>query len=55
MLSTSLVEVELSSRCLENEARGSLERMARAEAERDATRHDALMARMDADDRECQG
>ena len=48
-LSTSLAEAESSSRCWENEARGSIERMARAEAKRDATYHDALMARMDAD------
>ena len=33
----------------ENEARGSVERMARAEAERDASCHDAFMALMDAD------
>ena len=49
MLSNSLVEVESSSWCWENEARGSFERMARAEAERDVARHDALMTRMDAD------
>ena len=47
MLSASLAEAESSSRHWENEARGSIERMAHAEAERDATRHDALMARMD--------
>ena len=49
MLSASLAEAESSSRCWENEARGSVERMARTETERDATRHDALMERMDAD------
>ena len=48
-LSASLDEAESSSRHWENEARGSVERMARAEAERDAARHDSLMARMDAD------
>ena len=41
--------MESSSRHWENEARGSVERMARAKAKRDAARHDALMARMDAD------
>ena len=48
-LSASLVEAESSSLRWENEVRGSVERMARAEAERDAACHDALMARMDAD------
>ena len=49
VLSASLAEVESSSRRWENETRGSVESMARAEAERDAARHDALMAHMDAD------
>ena len=49
VLSASLIEAESSSRHWENEARGSAEKMARAEAERDAARPDALMARMDAD------
>ena len=48
MLSTSLVEAKSNSRCLENEARGSVSRMARAETEKDVARHDALMARYDA-------
>ena len=48
-LSASLAEAESSSRRWENEARGSVERMARAEAESDAACHDASMARMDAD------
>ena len=48
-LSSSLAEAESSSRRSENEARGSVERMARSEAERDVACHDALMARMDAD------
>ena len=48
-LSPSLAEAELSSRRWENEARGSVERTAQVEAERDVARHDALMARMDAD------
>ena len=47
-LSASLAEAESSSRCWENEARGSVDRMARAKAKRDATLHDASMARMDA-------
>ena len=49
VLSASLVEAELSSQRWENEARGSVERIAQAEVERDAARHDALMACMDAD------
>ena len=49
VLSASLAEAESSSRSWENEARGSVERMACAEIERDAARHAALMARMDAD------
>ena len=49
MLSASLAEAESSSRRWENEARESVERMAQAEAVRDAARHDTLMARMDAD------
>ena len=49
VLSASLAKAESSSQCWENEARGSVERMARAEAEKDATRHDALMARMNVD------
>ena len=36
VLSASLAEVESSSRHWENEARGSVEKMARAEIERDA-------------------
>ena len=49
VLSASLAEAESSSWGWENEARGSVERMAQAEAERDVARHDALMACMDAD------
>ena len=49
VLSASLAEAESSSRRWENEARGSVERMARAETERDAALHDALIARMDVD------
>ena len=49
VLSASLAEAESSSRRCENEAKGSVERMAQAEAERDAARHDAQMARIDAE------
>ena len=48
-LSASLAEAESRFWRWENEARGSVERMARVEAERDVARHDALMTRMDAD------
>ena len=48
-MSASLAEAESSSRRWENEAKESVEKMARAEAERDVARNDALMARMDAD------
>ena len=48
-LSASLAEAESSSRHWENEARGSVERMAQAKEERDIARHDDSMARMDAD------
>ena len=48
-LSASLVEAESNSRRWENEAKESVEKMARAEAERDAAHHGASLARMDAD------
>ena len=48
-LSTSLDAAKSSSWRWENEAKGSVEKMARAKAERDAARHDASMARMDVD------
>ena len=48
-LSASLAKVESSSQHWENEAKESIEKMARAEAKRDAARHDASMARMDSD------
>ena len=48
-LSASLAEVESSSRSWESEAKESVEKAARAETQRDAARHDASMARMDAD------
>ena len=49
VLSASLAEAMLNSQCWENEAKESIEKVARAEAERDAACHKALMARMDAD------
>ena len=48
-LSASLDEVESSSRRWENEAKEIIEKVARAEVERDAACHDASMARIDAD------
>ena len=48
-MSASLAEVESSSQCWEKEAKEGVEKVARAEAERDAARHEASMARMDAD------
>ena len=47
-LSASLMEMEASSRCWESEANEAIEREVRAEAERDATHHEASMARLDA-------
>ena len=49
VLSASLAEAESSSRRWENEAKESVEKVAQAEVERDASRHKASMARMDAD------
>ena len=46
MQSASLKKVELACRHLELEARESVERTARAEAERDATCHEAAMAKL---------
>ena len=48
-LSASLAEAKSRSRHWEKEAKEGVEKVARAEAERDATRHEASMARMDAD------
>ena len=48
-LSASFAEAKSSSRRWENEAKGSVERMARVEVERDVARHDASMACMNAD------
>ena len=42
----SLKQVELTCRRLELEARESVERAARAEAERDTARHEAVMAKL---------
>ena len=50
VLSASLAKAESSSRRWENEVKESVEKVARAEAERDASRHNASMARMDADE-----
>ena len=47
-MSASLAEAESSSQRWENEAKESVEKMAQAKAERDTARHDALMARMNA-------
>ena len=46
MQSASLKEAELVCRRLEMEAKESAERAARAEAERDAARHEASMAKL---------
>ena len=48
-LSASLAETESRSRCLEKEAKEGVKKVAQAEAERDAARHEASMACMDAD------
>ena len=47
MQSASLKEAELACRHLEPEAKKSTERAARAEAERDAARHEAAMAKLE--------
>ena len=47
MQSASLKEVELACRRLELEAKESVERTARAEAERDAACHEAAMAKLE--------
>ena len=49
VLSASLDEAESRSRCWEKKAKEGVEKVAQAEAERDAARHEASMARMDAD------
>ena len=48
-LSASLAETKSSSRRWENEAKESVEKVARAEVERDVALHEASMARMDVD------
>ena len=47
-LSASLMEVEASSRRWESDSKEAVEKVVRAEAERDATRYEASMARLDA-------
>ena len=49
VLSSSLAEVESRSQRREKEAKEGIEKVARAEVEKDAARHEASMARMDAD------
>ena len=46
MHSASLKEAELGCRCLELKAKESAERAARVEVERDAARHEAVMAKL---------
>ena len=46
-LSASLVEAKASSRCWESEAQEAVERVVQAEVERDVTRHEASMAKLD--------
>ena len=48
-LSASLMEAESRSRRLELEAREVVKRATRAEAKRDAARHEVAMARLDID------
>ena len=48
-MSTSLAEAKSSSQRWEKEAKEGVEKVARAEAERDASRYEASMARMDAE------
>ena len=48
-LSVALSEVESKSRRMELEAREAVERPTRAEAERDAARHELAMARLEID------
>ena len=49
-LSASLMEAEVSLWCWESEAKEAVERAVRVEAEKDATRHKASMAKLDAKD-----
>ena len=48
-LSASLIEAKASSRRWESEAKEAVERAVRVEAERDVARHEASMARLDAE------
>ena len=43
------MEAEASSRCWESETKEVVERAIRAEAEKDSTRHEASMERLDAE------
>ena len=46
-LSASLIEAKSKSRRLESEAREAVDRAVRAEAERDAARHEVAMTRLE--------
>ena len=48
-LSASLMEAKSKSRRFELEAREAIERATRAEAEKDVTRHEVVMARLEID------
>ena len=48
-LSAALAEADSRSQCWEKKAKEGVEKVARAEAERDVARHEASMACMDAD------
>ena len=48
-LSASLMEAKASSRSWESEAKESVERAVRAEAEREVARYEASMAKLDAE------
>ena len=47
MQNASLKDAELACRCLELEAKESVERAARAEAKKDAELHEAVMAKLE--------
>ena len=49
ILNASLKEAQLNARCWELEAKEAMDRVARAEAKSDATRHEAEMARLETD------
>ena len=48
-MNASLKDAKLNARCWELEAKEVVDRAARAEAERDAARHEEAMARMETD------